>query len=213
MLAGLRARLSYANVMATIALFVALGGTSWAVLKVGSRDVVNNSLRSADIRDNTVRSRDVRNRTLRGRDIRRNSLGGGAIKERALGRVPIAANADRVGGATVEQLRTQCPSDTIAQVGLCFESAGRPADTFLGAINRCDQHGRQLPSMPQLDAFGRSNGPLSGQGEWTSSVFRGGTDNSEPLEVVVLRGGAVVQYGEAQSTDRHAFRCVALPSN
>jgi hypothetical protein len=48
-------RLSYANVVATLALFVALGGTSYAVLQVGSNAVVDNSLRSRDIPNNTVR--------------------------------------------------------------------------------------------------------------------------------------------------------------
>ncbi len=48
-------QLTYANVVATLALFVALGGTSYAVLHVGSDDVVDNSLRSRDIRNNTLR--------------------------------------------------------------------------------------------------------------------------------------------------------------
>lgn len=44
-----RARLSYANVVGTLALFVALGGSSYAALKVTGLDVVDGSLTDADI--------------------------------------------------------------------------------------------------------------------------------------------------------------------
>ena len=63
-LSSFRKRLSYSNVTATAALFIALGGTSYAVIRVDSGDVVDNSLRSADLRNNTVRGRDIRDRTL-----------------------------------------------------------------------------------------------------------------------------------------------------
>jgi len=50
----MRGRLSYANVVASLALFVALGGTSYAVIKlprnsVGSREIKNRSVRAGDI--------------------------------------------------------------------------------------------------------------------------------------------------------------------
>ena len=102
---GLRRHISYANVMATVAVFIALGGTSYAVLDIGSEDVADNSLRSRDIRNSTIRSRDVRDHTLRARDLRRNSVGAGVVKESALGTVPKAADAERLGGLTVNDLR------------------------------------------------------------------------------------------------------------
>ena len=69
MLRTLRARLSYANVVATIALFVALGGSSYAAITITSRNVPKNALTGADIRGLT--GRDVRNNSLTGRDVRR----------------------------------------------------------------------------------------------------------------------------------------------
>jgi hypothetical protein len=45
--------------MATIALFIALGGTGYAAVKVTGRNVVNGSLTGADIRDGSIRSADV----------------------------------------------------------------------------------------------------------------------------------------------------------
>jgi hypothetical protein len=53
MLAGIRSRLTYANVMATIAVFIALGGVAWAAATINGRDVINESLTGRDIRDHS----------------------------------------------------------------------------------------------------------------------------------------------------------------
>ena len=47
-------KLSYANVMATIAVFVAIGGSAYAALKVTGKDVVNDSLTGKDIRHDSL---------------------------------------------------------------------------------------------------------------------------------------------------------------
>jgi hypothetical protein len=60
----LKSRLNYANVTATLALFVALGGSSYAALKlprnsVGSTQLRAGSVGSSELRDRSVRLRDV----------------------------------------------------------------------------------------------------------------------------------------------------------
>jgi hypothetical protein len=209
-----RKRLSYSNVTATAALFIALGGTSYAVIGVDSRDVVDNSLRSIDVHNNSLRSKDIRNRTLLARDIRRDALGGGVIKESVLGRVPSATNAERVGGSSVSELRVRCPADTVARAGVCVEQSARPTDGFFGASLSCDNAGRGVPTMAQLDRFAGTR-PLSPSGEWTSSVYRNPADGTDPfgeLEAVVL-SPAGIDYDPVYLAVQHAFRCVALPSN
>jgi hypothetical protein len=215
-LSAIRRHLSYSNVIATAALFVALGGTSYALIRVDSGDVVNNSLRSTDLRNNSVRSRDVRDRTLRALDLKPNGLGGGVVKESALGKVPLAADAERVGGATAQDLRLRCPGETVAKAGVCIETTIRPVDGFFGATSTCDGARRGLPTMAQLDRFAVLSGPLSAAGEWTASVYRNPDNGSDPfdqLEAVVLTGGGVVSYDRVNLAVQHAFRCVALPSN
>jgi hypothetical protein len=59
MVSRILARLSYANVVATVALFVALGGTSYAAATIGSGDIKNNSIRSKDIRNGTILRKDI----------------------------------------------------------------------------------------------------------------------------------------------------------
>ncbi len=67
-------RPSPAMVVALMALFVALGGSSYAALRVGSKQIVNNSIRSKDIRNGNVTSRDLKNNDVRGSDVRNGSL-------------------------------------------------------------------------------------------------------------------------------------------
>jgi hypothetical protein len=76
-MATLRARLTYANVMATIAVFVALGGSSYAAIKVTGRDVVNSSLTGKDVKNSSLFGRDVRNGSLRGADFKAGELPAG----------------------------------------------------------------------------------------------------------------------------------------
>jgi hypothetical protein len=196
-------------------LFVALGGTSYAVLHIDSGDVQDNSLRSRDVRNGTLRSRDVRDRSLLARDLRPNSLGGGVVKESAVGRVPRALNADRLGGAPAQDFRLRCPSGTVGEIGVCIESSARAPTGFFGAMSTCDQLGRGLVTMPQLDRFARSNGPLP-QPEWTGSVYRNPANGPNPvdeLETVLLSGFGQVGYERVYLAVQHAFRCAALPSN
>ena len=70
-------RPSAATVLSTIALFVALGGTSYA-LSIGSAQVKNNSLTSSDIKNNTIKSTDVKNGTLLSKDFKPGQLVAGA---------------------------------------------------------------------------------------------------------------------------------------
>lgn len=91
------ARLSYANVMATVAAFMALGGVGYAAATIGSGDVVNNSLRSKDVRNNALRGKDIRNKTIQAADVGLNKLTGAQINESTLGQVPDAAKLGGVG--------------------------------------------------------------------------------------------------------------------
>src|SRR5262245_51314257 len=57
-------RLRYANVVATLALFIALGGTGYAAI-----ELPRNSVGTAAIRDGAIRSRDIGDRSVRARDL------------------------------------------------------------------------------------------------------------------------------------------------
>ena len=71
MLKALRSRLSYANVMATLAVFIALGGTAWAISanSVGSHQIKPGGVKNSDIADGAVTSKKVLNHSIRPQDL------------------------------------------------------------------------------------------------------------------------------------------------
>jgi hypothetical protein len=106
----IRQNLTYANVVASLALFVALGtGGSDAVSRISGSQLKNSS--------------------VAGKKLKRNTLGGKRIKESRLGTVPSAANAGRVGGLTASELLVRCPPGTLAAADVCFETQTRPPTT------------------------------------------------------------------------------------
>ena len=85
-------RLTYANVMATVAVFLSLGGGAYAIA------LAKNSVKSRHIAPNAVRSPDIKNRAVRGVDVRTNSITGANVRESTLGPIPRAARADTLDG-------------------------------------------------------------------------------------------------------------------
>jgi hypothetical protein len=205
----LRQHLTYANVTATLALFIALGGSSYAALRVGSREIA----------DNSVRSRDVKNHSLTRHDLDRNTLDGSVIRESRLGRVPRAASADNaqlLGGLSAADLKVRCPTDTLAIASLCVERQARPPVAYGTAVDQCSTVGNPPSSGRRLPNHGELLAALQGLtlapgGELTQNVW---PDAGGQLQVlfVTTQGGAV---GVTSDTDagKKAFRCVFDPSN
>lgn len=96
MLHQLRSRLTFANVTACLALFVALGGSAYAVNTVNSSDIVDGQVKSVDIGNNEVNSADVKDESLNtfdvhsflGVDVVDNTLTGADINESTLNMPP-----------------------------------------------------------------------------------------------------------------------------
>lgn len=148
----IRRRLSYANVTATIAVFIALGGSSYAALSITGRDVKDGS--------------------LTGKDVKRNTLGGTRIKESRLGRVPHARRADRLGGLSAAQLKQRCPPATVHSTGACVELAARAAAPYSLAVDVCQSEA--------FKGFGEGSGRLPSWGELYRAMNRGGTPSLTP---------------------------------
>jgi hypothetical protein len=108
-------RTSPALAVALVALFVSLGGVSFAVAtgSIGSREIKDGSVRGRDIKNSSLRGRDIRDGSLQGkeihtgtvqsRDIRDGSLRGVDVNDHSLGGVDLAT--DTVGGREVAESR------------------------------------------------------------------------------------------------------------
>ena len=125
--------LSPATVIASIALFVSLGGVSYGVAagSIDSREIENNAIRTEDVRNNglsgrdlasgSVQSRDLRDGAVRGLDVNDRSLGGADIADNSLGDREInepALDVQRLAGVdasryvkNVRRVRSETASD------------------------------------------------------------------------------------------------------
>jgi len=201
MLSGIYCRLNYANVVATLALFIALGGSSYAVTKISGSQLEDNS--------------------VGGKKLKRDTVGGKRIKESSLGTVPSARNARRVGGLTAQDLLVRCPLGTVAAADVCVEIQPRPPATYGSAVGTCGltdgppRPGRRLPTHGELRrAFDLDQvGPISPGGELTSEVY---PSSSLPGQVQVLymtnEVGNVGLVPDGPGGEK-AFRCVVDPIN
>jgi hypothetical protein len=197
---ALRRHLTYANVMATLAVFIALGGSSYAALSITGRD--------------------VKDRSLTHRDLKRNTLGGSRIKESRLGKVRRARNADRLNGLSAARLLVRCPEATVPVSDVCVEAAARAPAPYRTAVvicegvNRPETPGRRLPSHDELmTAIGDSGITLAPGGELTRNVYPSASDPGR-LDVLFITD-PVGNVGVTSDTAAGAksFRCVADPLN
>ena len=114
-------RPGYANVVATLALVVAMGGTSYAAVKITGKDVKNSSLTG----------KDVKNESLTGKDIKKRS-------------VPL----DRLSGSLPTQLD---PGQFVPSTGLYTVSVGPGAWEADGTeLVRTGNAGRWTPTAAGL---------------------------------------------------------------
>jgi hypothetical protein len=143
------ARLTYANVMSTIAVVLALGGTSYAAI--------------------TITGKNVRNGSLTGADVRRDSLTGRQIREAALGKVPRASRADGAArsdsAAAADTAATASTAATLAGRGPdAFQAAGAPAGGALAG-----SYPNPTLAPPAVRFLGYGGPPLQNGWEYTNS--------------------------------------------
>ena len=194
----MRKHLTYANVMATIAVFIALGGSSYAAITITGRDVKNGSLTS--------------------RDLKRNTLGGTRIQESRLGTVPKAKAAGRVGSYTATRLLVRCPAGTLPLAGTCVERAARAAQSYTqavaacAAVNKPKTAGRRLPSINELlPLIGAPGATLAPGGELTRDVTAGADGRIQAVVLMNTAGGVTAVPDGAEGA--RAFRCAVDPLN
>ena len=165
----LRRRPSPAVVVSFLALFVALGGSAYALTITG-----------ANIRNGTVRGADVKNYSLTGKDIKKDSLGRVPIKEERLdasklGKVKAAGNADSLGGVTSRRfepftLDTNGSRELLRQGPLVLSARCRTqgGDQVAEVIVQTNQNGAAVDGVqndPQLNVgetvqLARASAPL-----------------------------------------------------
>jgi hypothetical protein len=191
----MRPKLSFANVVSVVALFVALGGSAYAFHlgknSVGSKQLKKNAVTTVKIKDRAVTA------------------------AKLSGAVPSAVNAQTLGGMSVDQItqssKLRCPTGTELVASVCFESAARSPETFDAAVETCAAAGRTLASTGEMAAYLDAKGGPNNVYYWTDTFFldegefHGGT--------IQGLGGNKLLINTGTASLSIKFLCVTPPTN
>ena len=223
MMRRITSKLSYANVMATVAVFMALGGVSWAAVHLP-----RNSVGSAQLRANAVTNAKIRNAQVSVSKLRANSVSTVKIINRAVTAAKIADGAvgstqlandavstpkiadgvvstSKIATTTLNSLRLSCITGTILYAGSCFETTARPAATFAVASKTCGDAGGRLGTWSELEGLRQQPGIAIGNNvdyELTSNIYE--TDLLADVWLGIDQGGNRTQFLFATPKQ---FRC------
>jgi hypothetical protein len=216
-----RSKLTYANVISTLCLFLLLGGgAAFADTKLGK-----NSVGTQQIKNQAVTAAKIKNGTITGAQVSNGSLTGTQINLATLGAVPSATsattattastaeNAQNLDGQSAVQIasatKLHCSTGMQLSAGVCFEESPQASEPWLGAVTNCAEKGFRLPSLGELLVF---EGKLSTEppGEWTEPDSYTGT---EALAVVAAAAEHTISSGFESTGNSNPYRCVTPASN
>jgi hypothetical protein len=102
---GIRSHLSFANAISVIALFVALGGTTYAAVTlprntVGPKQIKKNAVRASEINRSAVGASELRSNAVASGDIADNGVGGPDLSDNSVGAGELSDNSVGSGEVT-----------------------------------------------------------------------------------------------------------------
>lgn len=184
----IRSHLTYANVMATIAVFIALGlgGTALAATVINS---------NSQVASNTISGHNPPSG-------KHSNLFAGSVSRTDL------------SPATKSSFKVHCPSGMRQAGDLCFEDSVRADASLEDALKTCADARRRLPTLAELAVvFENSGAPQPDQWvatQWTENnpygLGGGLLGENSSRNFLYSAGGATPSY-------KAPYRCVASPTN
>jgi hypothetical protein len=188
----MKIRPAHALVVALLALVVALAGTSYAAVQIGSKQIKNNSVKGKDVKDGDLTGKDVQDASLTGADL-------------ADGSVSKADLAPSAPGCAADQFRLATG---------CLIKATRSVGTLSSALIDCNSVGGRLPSLEETKLLPLSSALTSGV-TWTGGMlnqyeFTGEFVEDTGTKVVLTDFGGNLIYETGLAPRGH--HCVVNPS-
>lgn len=166
----IRKRITYANVMSSIAVFLVLGGASaYAAKKIGSNEIKGNSITTGKIKKNAITTSKIKKNAITTAKIKNDAVTGGKVNEGTLGTVPSATDAVNAanlnglkqfsGSGSEDTMTTLFSTGQFDVVGICdqngdFDPPGFPFEntgSVIGIVNR-GQNGGYADSSDDDDS-------------------------------------------------------------
>ena len=199
----IRPHLTYANVMATIAVFGVLGGSAWAASKIDTNQIERGAVTAKKLHKNAVTTKKIKDEAVTG----------DKAKESSFGPVPDAEHADdaaKLDGKPASDYRLHCPGNFDRAGELCYEVDMRAEASYAGALKACALDQLRLPDAGELALVFDH---LSAQQpyQWTVGYF---TDGGGSLAPVLGQSSSRELLVTANSLPGStAFRCVTSATN
>ncbi len=189
-----RFRPSPAMVVALIALFVAIGGVSWAAATIGTNDIQNGAVTAKKLHKKSVTRKKIKKNAVNGKKVKDDSLTGNDIDESTLYTVPSADHATSSDTATNADHATSTDTATNAD-----NLDGQDSTAFLSSSSRgvAVAAARVTNTGSVLGYFNRSGGAptvthTTGSGSYTIS-FPG---NSINVNIQIIQATVLGTAGE-----------------
>jgi hypothetical protein len=190
----IRQRLTYANVMSSIAVFFVLGGaTAFAATKIGANELKANSVLTGKIKKEAITTSKIKNNSITTGKIADKAITAAKVDTTGLGTVPSATNAvnatnainavnaKNVNGQSIVKIFTVIPNGTTNAV----------IASFAGFTIRGDCTGSVVKNLlldpPNNDSDLKAEGSGAGSGEFFDGN-QGAEDNSVSLNDENVRG-------------------------
>jgi hypothetical protein len=201
-----------ATVIALAALFVSLGGTTYAATNLPA-----NSVGSKQLKTGAVTTRTLRGHAVTGSKVANNSLTGTQINVSTLGTVPNAAhatNADQLAGSPASSYRAHCPPGLkrVPNGNLCFDFTDRGFTTWTAALNSCALAGMRLPDVGELVQAFNDLG-ASQTFDWTSSYYSELVNTWAVALAQTASRELLIAGGSVMNGALEHYRCVTEASN
>jgi hypothetical protein len=192
-----RLRPAHSTVVAYLALFVALGGTTYAATNL---PLPKNSVGTRQLKDHAVTS---------------SKLNPTAVILRAMSateaqRAALAGNADNLGGSPASSFRLHCPSGLMASGDLCFDGQERSPATLEAALSTCALAQMRLPTAGELALLFNSLGAPQ-DGQLVADWYTVGTTVEDPI--LSEDSSRSLSLGVVPDGNLLPYRCVTSPSN
>lgn len=183
MLKVVRRRITYANVMSTVAVVIATAGTAYAAVLIGSPQIKNNSVKSVDIKNGTLQGTDVQNGSLATAKLN-------VAAQKGLSRAYASIGANGVIDLTRSYGITQSMVTTTFPGAYCINGFGFTPVNGAATINfegsNANAYGPQL-TFNSTNGGGCSPGTQVGVTTYVpaSSSNTGGTRTAQPFYIAI----------------------------